>query len=64
MAWPPQVQKAEDRMLAAKAELQADIDSGQYNVKRRNELVAKFNRAMNAFSRQVVQLAKKFPKKK
>jgi len=51
-------------MLAAKAELQADIDSGQYNSKRRNELMTKFNRANNAFMRQVAQLAKKFTKKK
>ncbi len=50
MKWPPKVQRTEDRMWDAKAALQADIDSGKpYDVKRRNRLVDKFNRAMASF---------------
>lgn len=49
-------------MEKAKADLLADIDSGQYDLKRRNKLLKEFNQADASFLSQVMKLAKKSAK--
>jgi hypothetical protein len=49
MALPPDVQAAKDRMDNAEAAARADVESGQYDSKRRNALLAKLEQAMHEY---------------
>jgi len=62
MPWPPNIQRAQTRMERAWDAVRADRDavaSGKrYDVKRRNRLMAKANRAQDNFLALVGQLKK------
>ncbi len=57
MAWPPEIQEAEDRIYQARDALLADVESGQpYNAERRRALLANLKRAQDEFFDMVAQL--------
>jgi len=64
MAWPQNIQRAEARMEKAQDALRADIESGQYDSKRRNRLLKEFNGAFASFQNKVSRLAKSMTQKK
>ncbi len=58
MAWPPEIQEAEDRIYQARDALLADVESGQpYNATRRHALLRNLKRAQDEFLDMVARLA-------
>ncbi len=57
MAWPPEIQEAEERMKQARDALLADVESGQpYNAERRHALLDTLKHAQDEFFDMVAHL--------